>query len=220
MATTDEERDNIESTIQKLSATTSAFNRKNLMQLGSNLLGFFRFYGEVLTESVEAESYPIYFLPSLVIILCLGAMLGVGTFNIVSIIPVGVSEAGPVQLSLITRLLLAIAVPFALLFGFALGLKISALIFKSSSSLQDLVIAMGIFSAPLFLGVFFYWLFMKIAAIVAIFLIFAAHSTALLALYAALPKVLLMKGLSRFLTILTALASAIFIVGILLRIVL
>lgn len=206
-----DEHDNIESTIQKLSAKTSAFNRKNLAQFGSNFIGFFRFYGEVLTENLEAECYPIYFLPSLVIVLSFGLMLSFATFSI----------CGAFEIQhFFSKMILTICAPIAVLSGFGIGMKISALIFKAEGNFQDFIIALGIFSTPLLLGAFLFWMLEKIALPVGIFLLFATHSTAVLSLYSALPKILLMKGLSRFLTILISLGMSIFSVSLLLRMVL
>ncbi len=200
----------IEKEISDLSEPPSLFSKKEWQTLGNNCVLFFKFIGEVLAEKPEAESYPIYFLPSLVMIVLFSLILGGCIFQ--STLATNVNWG--------IQLLLSITFAPAFLVGLIGGLKISTLFFKGTDNYKDLLIASAIFCTPLSAGFFLYWLLSYATILFALPILFFAHSTSIISLYIALPKILLLKGFSRFATILIAIGFGVFSTLILLRIIL
>ncbi len=189
-----------------------SISKDDLSNFGRNFWQFLKFYKEVLCEDPVAESDPAYFLPSLAILAAFVIGSAVCFFNVFSILP------GHLSGTFFYKGLMSFLLSFIFCLGIVGGLKISTILFHSTVLIQDIAIAAAIFTLPAMIGLFFFWLFSYASLILSFFLLFIGHSTAIVGIYAAMPKVLLLKGGPRFFAILFSLGTAVFSVGILLRI--
>lgn len=202
------------SEIDSMEERTPLLTKKDLQDLKANSFNFFKFYGEILSEKPEAESYPSYFLP---------ALISLAVFFICSLF-IGYGMVHPILAQRQASLIILQAMGYSFLLSvmylvfFMLGLKLSTILFKVTGSLPDLTVATAIFHLAWVGGIFLSWLFPYDAWIALI--LSAVHATSLVALYNALPKTLLLKGISRFLTILITFTSSIVGIAIVFRILL
>jgi hypothetical protein len=204
-------KDDIEKEIVQLEEKSVLVSKSDLKDYKKNMLWFLRFVLDVLQEKPEAESYAAFFLPALSMVFLLFVTLTVLFYRIF--------QTTGVQLFSSSLRVLAIALlcSSAGICGFFSGLRISGVFFKGSYSLQEISIVAGVFALPLICGFFLSWLFSYGTFVAGILILFLAHSTAIIAMYAVLPKTMLLKGLARFLTMIIALGAAILGMGIILR---
>ena len=207
---------NIDDEVADLEEKTKLFTKQDIKDFKKNVRWFLRFYIDVLEEKPEAESYPAFFLPSITMIITFLSILTILFQKILCQYKFYFCDEATLSATAQTWIM-GFGLVIAGMIGFYIGLKTSASIFKGTDNFQEITIVGGVFSFPLVLGFFFGWLFSYGTYIVGIFILFIAHAMSVVAMYASLPKIMLLKGISRFLTILISIGCAVLAIGIFFR---
>ena len=209
-----ENEGNIENEIEDYEERIPFISKKDLQNFPQNLPWFLRFFVDILKETPEAESYPAFFLPALTMVLLSTIAMGIGFYKVL----LGLRTLGAAQPpSAFSTLLLAALFSATTMACFVAGLWLTSAIAKGSNSLQDVIIASGIFCLPLTIGIFLAWLLAYGVSIIPVLILFLAHCVAIIALFSSLPKILLLKGLSRFNAVAAAISAAVLATAILTR---
>ena len=200
---------NIEQEIRDLEIQEPPFfSRKTLLDIKVNFPDFCRYYLELVMEKPEAESYPIYFLPSLAVIMGFFITVVAGFYKILPLFGSGFfrNKIGPLFLG------------GGIIGGFWLGLKTATLFYKGNTKNQDISIITGIFFLPLIPGLWLAWFFSYGTWIAGILIYFIAHTASVTITYIAIPNILLLKGIPRFAALTCAIISSVFGISLILRI--
>ena len=184
------------------------FNRQDLQNFIRNSKHYIKFFGEVLSEKPESESYPLYFLPALAVISLFYIFASVVFYSILQSTSFSVWRQG------FTAFLLAtISLSFLIL-----GLKLSILLLKGTGNFQEILITLSFFCFPMVVGFFLAWLFSYGTWVVGYLVLYLAHVASVASMYCVLPKTLLLQGISRFLSLAITLASPVLGIFLILRI--
>lgn len=187
----------VEKAMKEMESKTPFIRKEDIKNFKKNALWFLTFYGETISEKTESESYPAFFLPSLVCLslffICLWIYLQKISDFLIARNMSGVSFKG-----LFCGFVLAIAA-----LAFYLGsLIISAIFFKGNKNHEEAVITGAIFSIPLVVGMFIAWLLTSGA--ISIMVILIAFTAGVTGMYSVLPKTMLLKGKSRYITVIAS----------------
>lgn len=175
--------------------------KEDFMNFGKNTRNYIKFFWETLSEKPEAESYPLYFLPAMVVLFFFYIFSFVASYSIL-------------KSAIHSFLVATISLSFLMA-----GLKISIFAFRSSGSFQEIFITLSFFCLPLVVGLFFAWLLSYGTWVAGYLVLYASHLVSVVSIYCVLPKTLLMQGLSRFLCILITLGCPVLGIAFLLRII-
>ncbi|NUM34277.1 MAG: hypothetical protein HUU50_07025 [Candidatus Brocadiae bacterium] len=183
-------------------------NKEDLQNFVQNSKLYAKFFGEVLSEKPESESYPLYFLPALAIVFVFYIFSFAVSYSILQ------TQYATFWLRGLASLLIATAALSSLI----LGLKLSILMLKGAGSFQEIFITLSFFCFPMTIGFFLGWLFSYGTWIAGYLVIYLAHSISVVSIYCVLPKTLLLSGIARLLSLAITLASPILAISLVLRI--